>query len=342
MSVVATETQKERTAGVARLARNNALDWTKGALIVFMVIYHAINYSKYRVLAFDYLAFLPPSFILITGYIVGQVYASRYDLTSWKPYLRLVIRGLKLLILFTLFNVLNCIARERSLIDGLWEFADRSGAIYLSRHGRAGIFEVLLPISYFLLLAPALLWLRGRISAVIPIVAGAIFLLCFALERKGITPYNLSLLSAGLIGMAFGLIRAETMNRLAAKCYPALLFYIGYRLCSCFWGEPYWVQTFGVVATVFLLYGIAIHLSKVPWLGKTITVLGCYSLFGYLAQIALLRSIVHLCGGTVQTWPLVIGIILLTTALLVGLVFGADWLQRKNCIFKQAYKAVFA
>src|ERR1039458_3410046 len=59
-----------------------ALDWTKGALILFMVAYHAINYSAFRPLAFRYLAFLPPSFILITGFLVGQVYAAKYDLRS--------------------------------------------------------------------------------------------------------------------------------------------------------------------------------------------------------------------------------------------------------------------
>src|SRR3954471_1262204 len=89
-----------------RSTRITALDWTKGALIVCMVVYHAINYSAFRPLAFRYLAFLPPSFIFVAGFLVGQTYASKYDLSRTAPYRRLIVRGLKILILFTVFNLL--------------------------------------------------------------------------------------------------------------------------------------------------------------------------------------------------------------------------------------------
>src|SRR4051812_8209465 len=80
----------------AQTSRIAALDWTKGALVIFMVVYHAINYSSFRPLAFQYLAFLPPSFILIAGFVVGQIYTSKYDLNRWSPYGRLLLRGFKL------------------------------------------------------------------------------------------------------------------------------------------------------------------------------------------------------------------------------------------------------
>src|SRR6267378_5642012 len=125
-------------------SRIDALDWTKGSLVVLMVIYHAINYSPFRPLAFRFLGFLPPSFILITGFLVGQVYATKYDLTTWRPYLRLAIRGGKLLLLFMGLNLANCVLLEHNIYDGMQEFADRSQTIFLSGNGRAGIFEVLL------------------------------------------------------------------------------------------------------------------------------------------------------------------------------------------------------
>src|SRR6187399_3095901 len=96
-------------------ARIDALDWVKGALVVFMVVYHAMGYSRFRPLSFEYLGFLPASFIFITGFVVGQIYAARYNLQSWKPYLRLMTRGLKLLVLFTLLNLAWFIAIERSV-----------------------------------------------------------------------------------------------------------------------------------------------------------------------------------------------------------------------------------
>ena len=137
--------------------RIDPLDWTKGALVLFMVVYHSINYSVFRSMAFQFLPFLPPSFVMIAGIVVGSVYAARYDLDSWKPYARLMLRGIKLFLLFAVLNVGFCILLERSFAGGLSEFSSRAGMVFLSGNGRDGIFEVLLPIAYFLLLAPVLL-----------------------------------------------------------------------------------------------------------------------------------------------------------------------------------------
>src|SRR5581483_6481535 len=241
--------------------RIEALDWTKGALIVCMVIYHAINYSAFRPLAFRFLAFLPPSFIFITGFLVGQVYAAKYDLGTWKPYARLAIRGIKLLLLFTFLNFARCVLLEHSLVGGVDNFSARLNSIYLSGNGRAGIFEVLLPIAYFLLLAPALLWFRSRIRGSTILCATAVFCLCQALEMNGQPLKNVDLLSVGVIGMAFGLVRIQTIDSLATKWFLVLFFYLLYRLCSYFYGETYPVQTFAAAVSVLLLYCCALHMD---------------------------------------------------------------------------------
>ena len=62
------------TLAPATSGRLAAIDLTKGVLVVCMVIYHSLNYSAHRELAFKYLAFLPPSFILITGFLLSHVY----------------------------------------------------------------------------------------------------------------------------------------------------------------------------------------------------------------------------------------------------------------------------
>ena len=51
-----------------------ALDMTKGVLVVAMVIYHSFNYSQDYSLGFRFLPFLPPSFILITGFLIARLY----------------------------------------------------------------------------------------------------------------------------------------------------------------------------------------------------------------------------------------------------------------------------
>jgi len=331
-----------RESAVEGPNRIGALDWTKGALILCMVAYHAINYSAFRPLAFRYLAFLPPSFIFITGFLIAQVYATRYDLHSWKPYARLAIRGLKLLLLFIALNVLHCIFLERNLVDGLWEFVDRSDGIFLSGNGRTGIFEVLLPIAYFLLLAPGLLWVRSRAGAAIPVTTLAIFLFTDFLEIKGVSSKNLALLSAGFIGLAFGVIPIQKLDRFAHCWISALSVYIVYRSCSVYWGEQYAVQMFGGVATLLLLYCCAQSLGAMSRTGPVLVFLGRYSLLGYLAQIPLLQAVVKVIGGKPAHWPGVILAALSTGFLLFFVVRAADYARRANRGVDAVYRAIFA
>ena len=327
----------------AASTRIDALDWTKGALILFMVAYHAINYSTFRPLAFRYLAFLPPSFILITGFLVGQVYAARYDLRTWKPYVRLAIRGFKLLLIFLVLNITHCILLERGVADGLLEFGDRSAAIFVSGNGREGIFEVLLPISYFLMLAPLLLWLRSRDPRFVALFGAGVFLICLLLELNGKSSNNLGLLSAGTLGMTLGLISLDSLDAFArGGLILALFLYLAYRLCSFLWGETYPVQMFGATASVLVLYCYAVRLDTEAWPGRQLVLLGQYSLLGYLAQIALLQAVIKIAGGKPQHSSGVIIMALATAVFLFILIKALHVVRRRSRISDLAYKAVFA
>lgn len=341
-SVPAVAVEIAREPGKSRpVARIGALDWTKGALVVCMVAYHSINYSAFRPMAFKALGFLPPSFILIAGFLVGQVYATKYSLNTWKPYLRLLIRGFKLLLLFLVLNVVHCIILKRDIIDGVWEFADRAGTVFVSGNNREGIFEVLLPIAYFLILAPALLWFRSRTKGGIALFASALFLLCVVMDRNGMSYKNLCLLSAGVIGMACGLIRMESIDWFSFKLLPVFGVYVVYRLCSYFYGEIYPVQMFGALSTLILLYGLALHLDCDSRSGRRIVLLGKYSLAGYLIQIPLIQLLV-LFRGKPTHWIGVIAVALITAALLFFIVEGLNLLRSRSAVVDSAYKAVFA
>lgn len=81
--------------------RDAAIDFTKGALVLFMVLYHWLNYflgphGQY----YNYLRFLTPSFIFITGFMISQIHLRRYANSGRSLPKRLFIRGLKLLSAF--------------------------------------------------------------------------------------------------------------------------------------------------------------------------------------------------------------------------------------------------
>jgi hypothetical protein len=343
MQDLAVQVSQPSTPVTRSSARIGALDWTKGALVLCMVVYHSINYSAFRPWAFKLLAFLPFSFILIAGFLVGQVYAVKYDLATIRPYARLATRGVKLLALFIVLNVAYCVALERNIVEGLWEFSERSRTIFLSGNGREGVFEVLLPISYFLLLAPALLWLysrwRGRAVAT---AAAILFLLCAGLDLNGISCKNLCLFSGGVIGMGLGFLPIRLIDNFARQFPLVLAIYIGYRVCDWFVGENYSMQVLGALATLGLIYGITSHLDCESWLGRQMTLFGNYSLMGYLVQIPLIQLFVLLSGGKPNHWLGVVAVIIGTSVVLFLVIYGIDELRRRSKVCDRMYKAVLA
>src|SRR5262249_20409824 len=106
MLTVATNTNGVQRK-VTNVARMTSVDFVKGALVLVMVLYHWLNYfvglqwGGYR-----YLRFLTPSFIFITGFIVSYVYLSKYRYDDPLLRLRLWLRGLKLLGVFVVLNIL--------------------------------------------------------------------------------------------------------------------------------------------------------------------------------------------------------------------------------------------
>src|SRR5205823_393708 len=102
-----------------------------------------------------------PSFIFITGFLITNIYWARQDdVCSGGVSQRLLTRGLKLFAIFTLLNVaLNLAftgtpAGRHSETESLW---DPLASIYLSGNGKPAAFQVLLPISYLLLLVAGIL-----------------------------------------------------------------------------------------------------------------------------------------------------------------------------------------
>src|ERR1051325_736043 len=71
-------------SGRTGLPRDAAIDFTKGTLVLFMVLYHWLNYfvgpqGHY----YNYLRFLTPSFIFISGFMISRIQLSRYGFDAW-------------------------------------------------------------------------------------------------------------------------------------------------------------------------------------------------------------------------------------------------------------------
>lgn len=272
--------------------RNTALDFTKGALVLLMVLYHWINYFvSVDGWFYKYLRFITPSFIFITGFLVASVYLTRYRIGDPRLHLRLVHRGLKLLVLFTLLNLAVSIVLPRGGADGgrgIDAFLQNAAAIYGSGNGKGAAFSVLVPISYVLVLSSFLLWPAKFFKPFLPLVCGLLFFCIFVLDQKGVASANLELVTIGILGIILGLIPSRSIDCLAER--PALLAaaYVGYLIMLTLWQEIYPLQVMGVCLSLMLIYVIGGKTGGWRTFSVEVQLLGRYTLLAYIAQIAVL------------------------------------------------------
>src|SRR5262249_38265827 len=106
-----------------------------------MVLYHWLNYfvttdwDIYR-----YLRFLTPSFILIAGFLVSHTYLSRQSADDPRFRRRLMARGGKLLLLFTVLNLAANLLLKQNYDGaplGVRAFVAEAYDIYVLGTGRA-------------------------------------------------------------------------------------------------------------------------------------------------------------------------------------------------------------
>lgn len=322
--------------------RVQELDWIKGMLVVFMVVYHSLNYSPYPRMAFQLLAFLPPSFIFITGFLISNSYLSRYGADDTRLYLRLIVRGAKLILLFTVLNlvILSLGLQRNVVIADFADFVSHWRELYLVKEGRMASYYILVPIGYLLLLAPVLLKAYRISKRLLVALATLSALSAIVLEFRGELPYQWSMVSVGIIGMAFGLLPFSTVRAWGGKWGIIVPAYVIYRICSYTMGEPYWIQLFGVLATLMLLFCIAQALRQQAWTFQQCVVLGKYSLFGYIFQLAALQVIARLArpiGGVESVFVMVLVTLCATWAATRAL----EKLRSTASYFDLSYRIVF-
>jgi hypothetical protein len=319
-----------------------ALDITKGALVVFMVIYHALNYSDYRTLAFQLLAFLPPSFILLTGYLVGSIYLLKYKSGSAQVTRRLMVRGLKLLLIFIVLNIgVDFMLIDRSGTGLVMPLVIREASvIFLAGNHRMARFEVLLPIAYLLMFAPVLLWLQATWRWGVSVLVCGLMIACAILEASGHLTINLDFLSVGVLGVALGRIPRSSIDACARHGLVVAGLYVGYRVARFAVGEIYLIQALGCVASVFVLYALA-RVSPAGWLTNQLELLGQYSLLAYILQIAVLQIIGRLAARGGGGWLGLSFIFAITLVLTWALVVGMRSLKSRSRLMDRAYGFAF-
>ena len=335
------------TVNTVEAPRITALDFTKGTLVLFMVLYHWINYFvgpdwPYYI----YLRFLTPSFIFITGFMISNVYLAKYEVTDPRLSKRLVIRGVKLLAIFIVLNLVRDFVRPLLFGDTLSFsvlYPENVKVLFLTGHFSSKViaFYILVPIAYLLILSGVLMIPRRRYKYTFQAFCIFLFLLLMAIDFSGMKNQNLEILAIGMLGMLVGFKRIEVINRAIRHPYLLALTYILYTIAISRWNVTYPLEVIGTCLSVTIIYLV----GTIEWgwhsFKETIILLGKYSLFGYISQIAILQileaSLRHVGFEYAKLLTSFIAAFVLTILAVVAI----DRARKAATEIDQAYKAVF-
>ncbi|QNI33490.1 hypothetical protein H7849_05955 [Alloacidobacterium dinghuense] len=328
-----------------------AIDFTKGALVLFMVLYHWLNYfvgsqGHY----YNYLRFLTPSFIFISGFMISQILLPRYKSGSRSLAKRLIVRGSKLLAVYLLLNILVGICLSRFPIQyavlGRWLRSICWAFIVANPTASAGqksvSFSMLVPIAYLLILSAGLIMLTGRERNTFRYALFVLLAAVILLSVYGIVSSYIDLLMIGVLGVVIGFSGRREIELVVSHPYILIVLYCCYLAIITIWDVILPLEVASVILTTALLY---IAGSKSAALGAThrhIILLGQYSLLGYISQIVILQGLRRISwlyqnGVGAALLSLFLGVLL--TVMVVGVV---DVARRRLKVANNMYRLVFA
>jgi len=339
------------TAGSAKAQRIPALDFTKGALVLLMVLYHWINYfigpewGLYR-----YLRFLTPSFIFITGFMVSNVYLSKYAAADPRLAKRLFTRGFKLLAIFIVLNLARILVVSllgtgvlaRNPLDPENIFAVFVSGNFPVTGGKLVSFSILVPISYLLMFSGALMLPFRLYRHTFHLVCVVLLLSIVILGATGSGSYNLEFVTIGMLGLLTGFLPIATINHFVRHPYVLALAYLCYTIAITVWNVPFPLLVVGVFLSLMVIFLIGAGGSEFGTTRSEVILLGKYSLFAYISQIAILQILsagsLHVSLGVAGVWMSFFAAFALT----IMSVEAVNRVRMRAASVDRLYKAVFA
>jgi peptidoglycan/LPS O-acetylase OafA/YrhL len=328
-----------------------ALDFTKGTLVLIMVFYHWINYfigSQWPY--YFYLRFLTPSFIFITGFIISHVYLAKYDAADPSLPMRLFVRGLKLMAIFIVLNAARIfiipVLHTGALVGNLLDLRNIFTIFVSGNFSIAGAklvsFSILVPISYLLILSGAIMLPYKVYRYTFHVVSVLLLLSILILEILGQRSQNLEFVSIGMLGVLSGFMPIAAIDAFVRHPYRLAFAYLCYLIAITIWNVPFPLLIVGVALSLMVIYLVGIDKSEFGKVRSEVILLGKYSLFGYVSQIAILQV---LSAGLryVNLGVAVLGISFFAAfALTIMSVEVVDRGRARIASMDRLYKAVFA
>jgi hypothetical protein len=121
----------------------------------------------------------------------------------------------------------------------------------------------------------------------------AVFVVCLlcilGLGVNGVHSPNLEYITIGLFGALIGLNPIQRIETFAGNLYLLILCYCSYLAAITVWNVPFVLLAVGVPVNLWGIYLLGRSDSAPGKTRRHVILLGKYSLFGYVAQIAILQ-----------------------------------------------------
>jgi len=298
MNVDRASAEIQANAKPGAIQRIAALDFTKGALVLIMVLYHWINYFigpqwPY----YFYLRFLTPSFIFITGFMISHVYLAKYEAADPRLPKRLFVRGLKLMAIFIVLNLARVfivpVLHTGVLVENPLDVRNIF-TVFVSGNlsvvsGKLVSFSILVPISYLLMFSGALMLPYRIYRYTFHAVCALLLLTILILELIGMQSQNLEFITIGMLGVVAGFMPIAAINDFVRHPYKLAFVYACYTIVITIWNVPFPLLIVGVLLSLMVIYLVGANGKETGTIRSEVSLLGKYSLFGYISQIAILQ-----------------------------------------------------
>lgn len=343
--------------------RSVVLDVAKGMLVLAMLIHHAWTaiYMGGSDSLRGVVSFVSSAFILYSGFLIGYFLLKGYILEPLSRFKRDLFRGLRLMLIFLSFNVLLYFVGYRGISQHVsfivWLFQCLS-----PNPNEAAVFALLNSFAYFFASSAVVLYFCSRLlSGGGEFVIRACVVLTLVLVIALLSLHEgfgaISVISSTIIYGFYGIVAGVSVRYVSTR-YLYILNFIGnlsviiYIVLS--------VMTFLGSFKPYAYYGSFVFLASVAiWKisdffvarnvdGITVTWiawLGNYTLLAYMTQVVVSQlmnlGMINLYHYVAGVWSAFVLALLVMSLVMIAVVWGVDFLRRKNKSINYAYVLIF-
>ena len=331
--------------------REHGLDFVKGMLVIGMVLYHCTS-MKWLESTLDqptitaWLDFVSGSWAYLSGLIVATYYRSRFQKARFRYASRLWMRGIKLLVIFFSLNYvirLAGLSAYQGPIDAEYLYG-----ILVDGHGFFASFDILIGISYILLLAPIILYLKRAGIVLASVMLGSVIIMGFMGQPVAT---NLWVILCGVAGVFVGSFIRPSWGRVITEGSRVTMALLGFGVVAvtvyCYiratgdYTKHYMhVYLFGVTSILGTMYLASFWFKRLVLLDRLVRLLGRYPLISYIWQMAIIRLFVVVQNKYDFTFSYGINVTIVTVLLLLSVILLHRLLQRTETA-RRVYVSVF-